>query len=68
MKIVKRIFCHHEWQFERNIYGDEINHVGGKRSWFMCRKCGKRRLDSHLHLDLEDEMRNQKAVVNDGSR
>lgn len=38
---LKRLFCVHEPVWERNIYGDEINAVGGKRSWFRCRKCGK---------------------------
>ena len=30
----RRLFCRHrEFDFVRNIYGDEINHCGG-RSWF----------------------------------
>ena len=32
MNIIKYLFCKHEYEFIRNIYGDEINHVGGARS------------------------------------
>lgn len=49
MNIVKRLLCRHEYEFVRNIYGDEINHVGGNRSWWRCRKCGKMALDPHLY-------------------
>lgn len=41
MSWLKRLFCKHDYEFVRNIYGDEINHVGGRRSWWRCRKCGK---------------------------
>lgn len=40
LKIIKRIFCKHEYVFERNIHGDEINWCGGYRSWWCCKKCG----------------------------
>ena len=33
-------FCHHEWKFDRNIYGDEIIWCGYHRSWWKCDKCG----------------------------
>lgn len=46
MKWVKRFFCAHHFEWIRNIYGDEINAVGGKRSLWRCVKCGK------LHHDL----------------
>lgn len=49
MRFIKRLLCHHEYEFVRNIYGDEINHVGGNRSWWRCRKCGKWVLDPHLY-------------------
>jgi hypothetical protein len=39
----KRLFCRHEFAFYRKIYGDEVNMVGGKRTWQECRKCGKMR-------------------------
>ena len=33
--------CEHEYEFVRNIYGDEINLCGGYRSIWKCKKCGK---------------------------
>jgi hypothetical protein len=36
--------CRHEFEFEQNIYGDEINRASLKkvyRSWWVCFKCGK---------------------------
>lgn len=41
MKWIKRLFCEHEYEFVRNIYGDEINACGGYRSIWKCKKCGK---------------------------
>ena len=41
IKWVKRLFCEHEYEFVRNIYGDEINACGGYRSIWKCKKCGK---------------------------
>lgn len=41
MSILRQIFCRHELEFVRNIYGDEINLVGGRRSWWRCKKCGR---------------------------
>ena len=38
--IVKVLFCRHEYEFYENIYGDQINQAGGKRSLWRCRKCG----------------------------
>ncbi len=49
IKIVRRLLCRHEWEWLRNIYGDEINLAGGKRSWWRCKKCGKLRLSPHLY-------------------
>lgn len=56
MRLLKRLLCRHEWQFERNIYGDEINAVGGYRSWWRCPKCGKRFLDPRLYPSFEPEL------------
>lgn len=53
MSIIKCLFCRHEYEFVRNIYGDEIVHAGYNRSWWRCKKCGKRTLDPHLYLELE---------------
>ena len=41
MKWIKSLFCEHEYEFARNIYGDEINACGGYRSIWKCKKCGK---------------------------
>ena len=41
IKWVKRLFCEHEYEFVRNIYGDEINVCEGYRSIWKCKKCGK---------------------------
>lgn len=57
MRLIKMLFCHHEWEFERNIYGDEINYVGGDRSWWVCKKCGKHRHEPHLYLHYEEVSR-----------
>lgn len=46
----RRMLCRHkQWEFVRNIYGDEINHVDGKRSFWKCRECGLVRLKDELH-------------------
>ena len=37
----KRKQCEHDYEFVRNIYGDEINWCGGYRSEWRCKKCGK---------------------------
>ena len=50
----KRLFCRHEYEFVRNIYGDEINHVGGYRSWWRCKKCGRMALGECLHKVVTD--------------
>ena len=51
MKMLKRLFCRHDWVFERNIYGDEINALSGRRSWWVCRKCGKHQARPNLVRD-----------------
>ena len=49
MNILRQIFCRHELEFVRNIYGDEINLVGGRRSWWRCKKCGRWIAKPHLY-------------------
>ena len=49
MGFLKRLLCNHELEWERNIYGDEINHMGGCRSLYVCKKCGKRIPYPHLY-------------------
>jgi len=41
MSWFKSLFCEHEYEFVRNIYGDQINYCNGKRSIWKCKKCGK---------------------------
>ncbi len=62
MSIIKRLLCKHKYVFERNIYGDEINHAGGNRSWWRCKKCGKRALKPHLYTELECEFESRTEV------
>ena len=47
-----RLLCRHDYVFERNIYGDEINWTGF-RSWWRCRKCGALKGGDRLYL-LQD--------------
>lgn len=49
MRLIRRLLCKHEYVWVRNIYGDEINHAGGNRSWWRCRKCGTWVLGARLH-------------------
>lgn len=49
MSIFKRLFCKHDYQWVRNIYGDEIIYLGLKRSEWQCSKCGKIKLEKHLY-------------------
>ena len=49
MNWLKSLFCSHRFEFVRNIYGDEINGWGGKRSIWRCAKCGKSQPRNALH-------------------
>ena len=52
--------CHHEWRFERHIYGDEINDVSLSkifRSWWRCHLCRKRQLRPGLDALNESKKR-----------
>lgn len=46
----KRFWCEHEYEFVRNIYGDEINECGGYRSLWKCNKCGRYKYDKMLFV------------------
>lgn len=37
--VFRTFFCKHEWEFWRNVYGDEINFLDC-RSLYTCKKCG----------------------------
>ena len=39
--IIDKLYCKHDYKWVRNIYGDEINTLNGKRSVWRCIKCGK---------------------------
>lgn len=54
MGFLKRLFCRHELEFVRNIYGDEIIERGWKRSLWRCQKCGA--------VVEKDELHNAKVV------
>ena len=45
----KRKKCEHDYEFVRNIYGDDINWCGGYRSEWRCKKCGKTEFRRYLH-------------------
>lgn len=49
MKIIKRLFCAHRFEFVRNLYGDQINSWGGKRSLWVCFACEKLQARDSLH-------------------
>jgi len=38
-QITKMIFCHHDYQFVRKLYGDEIIAHDFKRYEYQCPKC-----------------------------
>ena len=51
--LIKRLFCRHSdgTTFVRNIYGDEINTTGGKRSEWRCKRCNGLVLMDRLNSD-----------------
>jgi hypothetical protein len=49
--LIKRLFCKHDYQFVRNIYGDEIITFGWKRSISKCTKCGNYKLFDNLQTE-----------------
>lgn len=49
-KFINQIFCKHEYEFVRNIYGDEVIFATNwNRSEWKCKKCGKHKLMSELY-------------------
>ena len=50
---IRRLFCRHDYVWDRNIYGDEIIQAGYNRSWWRCRKCGRYKLRPELHREDE---------------
>ena len=37
-KIIKSIFCKHDYKLIRTIHGDQINHLDARSEW-QCEKC-----------------------------
>jgi hypothetical protein len=48
LRYIKRLRCHHQMQWVRNIHGDEINWCSGRRSVWECTHCPKQELRSEL--------------------
>ncbi len=48
MSVFKKIFCKHEYILKRQIFGDEIKYLNGKRSEWRCAKCGKFKYGRYL--------------------
>jgi len=48
---IKYLFCRHDWRFARNIYGDEIIFMNGKRSEWHCLKCRGQQFRNALHSE-----------------
>lgn len=56
MKIItkiKSLFCEHGYEFIRNVFGDEIIRLNGKRSIWKCKKCGKYHYSPFLEYEYK---------------
>ena len=57
LKIIKQLWkqyhCDHDYQWVRNIYGDEIIYKDFNRSIWKCKKCGKIIYREKLYLENE---------------
>lgn len=52
-RFIRRLVCRHrDVHFVRNVYGDEINHLGGKRSVWRCQACAAIVYRADLHTML----------------
>ena len=51
-----RWFCSHDFCWRYNVYGDEIDKLGGKRSVWTCRRCGAMRYGQWLHRMTEADL------------
>jgi len=38
-RLLRRLFCRHDYRFHQDIYGDEIN-LANARSLWLCHQCG----------------------------
>lgn len=48
--------CAHHYEFSYNLYGDQINQWGGKRSVWRCVHCGKFQARDALNLERHNEL------------
>lgn len=55
MRFLRRLFCKHEFEFVRNIHGDEIIGCDFMRSIGRCNRCGKIRYFKLLNLGAREE-------------
>ena len=49
-KIIQNYGCDHDYVFDHNLYGDEINNHNGKRSVWRCSKCDKLEYCDDLYI------------------
>lgn len=49
-KWAKQLTCDHEFEFDRNFYGDQINYFNARSLW-KCKKCGKLDYRDQLHQE-----------------
>lgn len=47
-RLIRMIFCKHDYRFKRTIHGDEIIYLGYVRSEWVCNKCEKREYSKAL--------------------
>jgi len=55
LKFIKRLFCDHDTEFIRNIYGDEILLTGARSIW-KCKKCGALAYNPLLNRDVIEKI------------
>ena len=58
MKWIKEFNCDHNYVFDHNLYGDQINFHNGSRSVWKCNKCGKLQYRDELNLSLKETLNN----------
>lgn len=63
MSILKRIFCNHEYEFDCNIPGPVSDFMGGVRTQYVCKKCGKYKL-YRPYIDKTFNWKNVEERVN----
>jgi len=62
IKWFKCIFIRgHHWEFDSNVYGDQIMTTSGKRSIWRCHTCGAYQLRKELHYEEAKGMKEQEA-------